>query len=406
MSGGGADTRDHQDDLPGYNVSLGRWFGIPARAHWSVLLVLVLLTQLLAQVELPTALQDRPHLEYWLLGVVTGAAFLAGLAAHELAHALVARRYGIQARRLTLWLLGGMSELDGEPDRPRADLAIAGIGPVVTLALAGSEALLTVPLGTDSAVGVVLTWSAVSNLIIGVFNLLPAAPLDGGRVLRAFVWWRTGDRHRAALVAARAGRLLGMGLMAFGLLNVLAGAFGGLWYAFIGWFLSSASRSEELIVDFGGLAKLTAEDLMRPVRVLAASWWSVATLRQLVEEQHLDQSTFPVIDLDGVAIGAVLRSDLGGTDAVPPDTRLRDVMRRRHGVPLVRRSTPALNVALQLRLGARAVVVVDDARRPIGAVEPEDLTRQTRVPRQEDLVHPDWYPEPGLPVPAQLNVDK
>ena len=170
------------------------------------------------------------------------------LLAHELAHALVARHFGIRVERLTLWLLGGMAELGDEPPSARAELLVAGAGPLTSAAVGvgfGSAGVLLSWAGGPVAVVVVLLWLAMINVILAGFNLLPGIPLDGGRVLRAVLWWWHGDRVRAALTAAGAGHVLGLMMILAGLAELVAfGQLAGVWTLLMGWFLLLAADAE------------------------------------------------------------------------------------------------------------------------------------------------------------------
>src|SRR5512139_1938422 len=178
-------------------VRLGRFAGIPVGVHWSVFVIMLLLVQGLAVAILPAGAAGQAAVVYWGVAVVVAVLFLAALLAHELAHALVARHYGVRVRAITLWLLGGVAELDGEAPHARGDLLIALAGPLVSLASAGlfaAAAAFASAWGAGSLAVTALAWLAVVNAILGLFNLLPGAPLDGGRVLAATLWWVRGDR--------------------------------------------------------------------------------------------------------------------------------------------------------------------------------------------------------------------
>ena len=189
-------------------VRFGKVAGIPVGAHWSVLVVLLLVAEGMAMVVLPELVPDHSPVAYWLAGLLTALIFLGSLLAHELAHALVARTYGLSVQRITLWMLGGVSLLGGEPPTPRADLRVALAGPLASVAVAVGSAALAMAgqvLGAPDLAVATAAWLATMNAVLSVFNLLPGAPLDGGRVLRAFLWRRLGDRDRAEIAAARSG---------------------------------------------------------------------------------------------------------------------------------------------------------------------------------------------------------
>jgi Zn-dependent protease/CBS domain-containing protein len=226
-----------------HGVHLGTIAGIKIGANWSVLVVTALLVQMLALAVVPAGTPVR-----WLLAAAGAVTFLLSLLAHELAHAFVARAFGVRVERVTLWLLGGVAELGGEPPSPRADLLTAAAGPAASAVFGGLVGTFAVGLdaiGAPAGVVAVMRWLAAVNVLLAVFNLLPGAPLDGGRVLRAALWRWHGDRDRAALGAAGVGRVLGWCLVALGAAElVVAGLIGGIWLALIGWFLVSAAGVE------------------------------------------------------------------------------------------------------------------------------------------------------------------
>ena len=205
-------------------VRLGRLAGVDIGVHWTVLVVVLLLALGLSTNVLPIAAPGFVTLAYVSWAFVVAVLFFACLLAHELAHVLVARRFGVKAKRVTLWLLGGVSELDSDPPTPKADLLVAGAGPLTSLVLGGigtGAAFGAGALGLPRLVVVALSWLAGVNLIIGVFNLLPGAPLDGGRILRAILWRFRGDRLKAGVAADRAGAGLGLVLAGVGLVQIL-----------------------------------------------------------------------------------------------------------------------------------------------------------------------------------------
>lgn len=169
--------------------------------------------------------------------------------AHEVSHAVVARRNGVGSDDITLWLLGGAARLKSEAPTPAAEVRIAGVGPLVSFVLGVVFALLTVLLAELDGPGLLveaLAWLAGINVLLAVFNVLPAAPLDGGRLLRAVVWWRTGNRLRATEVATGAGRVLGWLLIGVGIYLVLVGAtVDGIWLLLLGWFMTAMASAEE-----------------------------------------------------------------------------------------------------------------------------------------------------------------
>lgn len=354
-------------------LRLGRVRGIEVRAAPSLLAVAALVTWSLwdrfdgrGDVSSPTA---------FAMAVAGAALFFGSIFAHEAAHALEAQARGVAVRSITLFLFGGVTETRLEARRPADEFALTAIGPFTSfvaaaaLGLAGTGAAEA---GWDEAAAVAghVAWL---NVALGVFNLLPGAPLDGGRILRAVVWRATGDRLRATRVSARAGQLLGGVLIALGLAQVffVPGAFvGGLWQAFIGWFLSQAAAAELAYAEarrwLGDLAAGTLADLwVEPIP-------DELTLDQAVDGwfRRIDADAFPVTR-DGRVVGALHTDDVV---AVPPrrrvQLRVRDVMRPVEGLPAVDAAEPAAE--LWPTLAENGVAIVRDGGR-VGVVTPERL---------------------------------
>src|SRR5256884_1172651 len=232
----------------GQTFSLGRISGIRVGVNWSVLLIVALLAYGLAVGEFPAAAPRHPVAEYVAAALVTAVAYIGSLLAHELAHSLVARRNGLEVEGITLWLLGGVSRLQGEVARPGAEIRVAGVGPLVSLVLGGAFMLVAWLLHAAGVSGVVvaaLAWLGGINLLLAVFNVIPAAPLDGGRLLRAGLWRITADRFKAAVWSARSGQVFGWALVVVAAYLVLVRRqYNWLWFALVGWFLISAATAE------------------------------------------------------------------------------------------------------------------------------------------------------------------
>jgi Zn-dependent protease/CBS domain-containing protein len=366
------------------DIRLGHIAGFRLGVNWSVLVIVWLLTWALASAILPETASGYPTAVYWLAGLAGAIVFFGSLLAHELAHAVMARRAGLDVEGLTLWLFGGVAKLGGQPPTPRADLRIAAIGPATSLVLGGAFGLVAVALagfGAPDLLVAVTVWLAAINLLLGVFNLIPGAPLDGGRVLRALLWRRYGDWTRAALAAARAGRAVGYGLVGLGLLQFLVGAgLGGLWMMLIGWFILMASRAEQ--------SQVIAEHALRGVRIgdvmtrdpHSAPGW--ITVDDLVESYLLGRphSSYPVTGPDGEVEGLVtLRQLRSVTPADRATTRVADVAHPLDQVPTAA-PAEALVDALERSDGATGgrFLVFDDGKL-VGIVSPADIARAIEV---------------------------
>lgn len=361
---------------------VGRFAGIGIGVHWSVLIIFGLLAWMLSASRFPAAYPGNPPWAYVVAGLSAAVVFLLGLLAHEVAHAVVAMRNNISVESITLWVFGGTARLRGDAPTPGAELRIAGIGPLVSLLIGlgfGGVAALLAPAGRADLMAGTFAWLAGINIFLAAFNMLPAAPLDGGRLLRAALWKWRGDRTWAAISAARAGRLLGLLLILFGLWQSLTGAtIGGLWLALIGWFLFGAATGEERQARLGNaLGGMRVADIMSPQPETAPADLTVAELvdHLMRTSRH---STFPLVD-HGRPVGLVTLDRIRN---VPPDRRstttLRDITCARDDLAL---ASPTESVAdlmprLQQSADGRALVVSNDQL--VGIVSPTDVSRAVR----------------------------
>jgi Zn-dependent protease len=225
-------------------IPAGRVLGIRLWLHWSWFVVLGLVVYL-TTVDFGAFYPRMPVTERLVMGIVTGHAFFGCLAAHELAHAVVARRFGVRVRGITLFLFGGVAEIEGELPTPATEFAVALVGPATSVALGSILGLLSVvarDAGWAGAEGVLLTLALV-NLGVTLFNLVPGLPLDGGRLLRAGIWRATGDFVKATRVAAAGGKILAVVLAVSGTALALTGTPQALWYLPMGIFLWTLARA-------------------------------------------------------------------------------------------------------------------------------------------------------------------
>ncbi|HEU4911094.1 MAG TPA: site-2 protease family protein [Actinomycetes bacterium] len=361
-------------------VAVGRIGGVLVRVHWSVVVIAVLLAWSLSSQLFPTSYPEASTLAAWAAGTVAAVVFLLGVLAHELTHAVVARRNGVRVEGITLWLFGGVARLQDEAPDPGAELRIAGSGPLVSLLLGvgfGLAAGVLSAAGFDGLPVGALAWLAGINLLLAVFNILPGAPLDGGRLLRAALWKWRGDRLWATIAAARAGRGLGIVLIGLGLAELLAlGSVAGLWLALIGWFILGAAFVEEQQARLtGSLAGVRAGDVMTPDPDTAPVGISVAEFveRYLLQRRH---TTFLLTDATGRAIGLVTA---GRVKALPRDrwaqTPISAVACPMSEVPVAAPEEPLFELLHRLDgpTGGRALVL--DRGQPVGIISPLDITR-------------------------------
>ncbi len=368
------------------SIRLGRIFGIPVGLDWSLLVIAGLLTFSLAGEQFPAEFPGEAVGAYWVVGLATAALFFASVLAHELAHSVVARRHGVEVDGITLWMLGGVAKLGGESPSARAELLIAAAGPATSVALAvgfGASAITLTTLGAPGLVGSGLAWLSLINAVLVLFNLIPAAPLDGGRILAALLWFHHGNRYRAAATAAQVGVVFGWLLVGVGALGFVAGlGFGTLWTALIGWFLINAARAEgEMARSRLAFGDVHVGDVMTADPPRARGWLTVEGF--LTDDApRLRDRVVPVESFDGTIAGLV---NVDTLRAVPPYER---AMRRvaDYTVPLsaMRTARPDDKLAdVMMRPGRARVdhVVVFDGDRLVGIVAPSAVASLQAVSR-------------------------
>jgi Zn-dependent protease/predicted transcriptional regulator len=361
---------------------VGRLFGIPLRVHVSWLLVFGLISWSLAAGYFPARLPDLPVWSYWVKAVVAAAMFFASIVLHELGHSLVARRHGIGIASITLFVFGGVSQMKEEPRRAGQELQIAIVGPAISLALAalfGGLAALVGTAGEPTGLGAVLTYLAFVNLLVAVFNLLPAFPLDGGRVLRALLWLRSGDLLRATHTAARVGRGLALVLIALGVLRLFGGDVGGVWLMVIGWFIMQAAASGAAQASLRhALHGLRVGDVMATdVRTVPAD----TSLHDLIEQYFIRHTYggYPVVD-DGRVVGLVTLHELRGAPAeARATTRVDRVMVPLRDSMIVDPQTSVADALERMVAAGTGRLVVLDGGRLAGLITANGIVHLTQI---------------------------
>ncbi|NIV57842.1 MAG: CBS domain-containing protein [Actinobacteria bacterium] len=358
---------------------LGRVRGIEIRANWSVLVVVAIVTWSLADQVLPEAIDGYRTGEYWLAAAVLAVAFLAGLVAHELGHSLVAAREGVTVTSITIWLFGGVAQLASSPRDPRAAMRIAGAGPAVSGAL--GVLAVAVSLAFTGLIGGAIAWYGAINLLLALFNLLPAFPMDGGRLYQAWLWARSGDEAQATVRAAALGRTIGGALVVLGILEaVVAGAIGGLWLMLIGWFVREAARAEaqRALLDTP-LRTVPVTEVMTPDPRVATGTMTIEQFVDLAAAAGR-HAAYPVIDRDGAVGGLITLRQVSGlgrdrwstTSVGDLATPLAEVLVVAPGAVV----TDLLEV-MQTNGEGRALVM--DGSRLVGIVAPSDVARLVTV---------------------------
>lgn len=364
-------------------LTFGRIAGVRVGANWTLAIIFGLIAWSFAGRRLPLLHPGFDESLYWATGVLTALIFFAALVAHELGHAVVARHQGVQVEGITLWLFGGVAKLRGDTLTAAGELRIALAGPLVSLALAGAFATIGAGVAAAGASRLMVdmfSWLWRINLLLAAFNMIPAFPLDGGRVLRAILW-----RFRGKLAATRAaawvGRGVGYSLAALGALAFgLQGRPDGLWIGVIGWFVAEAARSENAgVVLKDALDGFEVRDVMAPDPPVAPAWLTLDVLvGSWAHRQRV--SVFPLAGFDGSAAGLLT---LDGIKRVPHDRRA-ETRADAVAVPMSEVPTGApdepFNALLERMAGkpnARALVL--EGGRVVGIVSPSDIDRALEV---------------------------
>lgn len=372
-----------QTQGPG-GIPLFRIAGIPITVDYSWFIVALLVVWSLSAGYFPQRYPGESTRSYWIAGAVTTLLFFASILAHELSHSLVAIRSGIQIPGITLFIFGGVSRLSADAKNPATEFKIAVVGPLssfllalvfrgIASRLAGHQPPLTVA---------VFQYLAFINLALGVFNLVPGFPLDGGRVLRAFWWWKTGSITRATKVASDWGRGFAITLMLFGALQIFAGnLLGGMWFIFIGMFLRGAAEAgyEDLVMRRSLEGVEVREVMIREVVTVPPD----LPLDRLVEQYFLKSGYrgFPVVE-DGRTLGVVSVVNISGiAEGDRPRLTVREVMVPLSDACLIPPGA-SLNEALRkMALGGLGRLLVVEGNRLAGMVTKTGLLRMLEMRR-------------------------
>jgi Zn-dependent protease len=302
-------------------ISIGRIFGIVIKLHYSWFIIFALVTWALAASYFPTAYPNWSLATKIIAGILTSFFFFGSVLLHELMHSVVAQREGIRIEAITLFILGGVSQMSGEPKTAKDEFRMAIAGPASSLVLGGVFwgiwfALRGSNVGSVQFVAAISYWLGYINLALGVFNLIPGFPLDGGRVLRSLLWWRGRNLQSATRIASSIGRGVGFLFILGGIFLVFTSYWlNGIWLALIGWFLESAAAGSyrQLILQDMLKGHVASDIMSRDCQIIPPD----ITIEQLVNENILSRGhrCFPVVSHDHVQ-GLITLRDI---KAVPRD---------------------------------------------------------------------------------------
>jgi Zn-dependent protease/CBS domain-containing protein len=328
-------------------VRLGRLAGVEIGIHWSWALIFALIVWSLADAVFPETNPGLADGAYLAMAIVAVVLFFTSLLLHELGHATRATREGMEIEGITLWIFGGIARFRGMFPSAGAEFRIAIAGPIVTLVIGLVSLALALLIPLPGAIDGVVFWLGYVNLVLLAFNMLPALPLDGGRVLRSALWARKHDFLAATRTAAAIGRGFGQGLIAFGLFIVLfGGVIGGVWLAFIGWFLLMAAEAERAGAEtHEALSGVRVEEVMAPRPVTVGPNDSLEDFMRECFFPHRHVA-YPVVD-GGHPVGLIsFRSVLALPQSSWNEKRVGEVMARLEDLPALTPEMP-LEAAVQ-----------------------------------------------------------
>lgn len=391
-------TEKQSSSLFGGGVNLGKILGTEIVLDYSLLVIGFLVTFNLGMGLLPAWHPEWSLVLTWTVALAAAVLFIASVLAHELSHAVVGRKVGVPIHKITLFLFGGMAHMDAEPDRPRAEFLTAIVGPLTSIAIGVVATFIGLWLGPNTSgvaevdisvlqqfgpIATLMLWLGPINILLGVFNLVPGFPLDGGRVLRSILWWATGDFKRATFYASLAGQGIAWLLIGSGVLMMLGysipifgvGFVPGLWSILLGWFLNYAARR-----SYQQVALSEALDKTPVQRFMLTRLESVPpdiTLSEFVFERllHSDQRFFPVSS-DQTFLGLVRLADAQRVaESEWATTPVGDVMVPASELVLLRPEDEA-SAAMRIltEKGIDPIPVVDQGRL-VGLVRREDVLK-------------------------------
>jgi len=368
------------------SVSLGKIMGIPVTIHYTLWFVFLLIAWSLASGYMPQEYPGLSVVTYWGIGVASAVILFASVLLHELSHSYIAKRNGLPIRRITLFFFGGVSEMTEEPHDPGLEVRMAVAGPLMSFLIAVVLAALWFVgknLHAPVALTATLRYGSLINAILGAFNLLPAFPVDGGRVLRGSIWRRSKNLIRATVVAARVSEILSFLMIGGGLVIMFFGNFiEGIWTIFLGWFIKSGAETSMKQTLVGqALSGATVEDLMtRDVFTVPSD----ISVQQLVSNYFLvhRHGGYPVVK-GGEILGIIT---LQCVRSIPKErwetVTVREAMIPCERTVMVKPTTSALDAMNKMaRENVGRVLVVED-KRLLGIVTRGDLMRTIRTKQE------------------------
>ena len=364
-------------------MRIGSAYGVPIYLDYSFIIIFALIVWSVGFVYMPAAYPKLSDFDYLAIGLFSAILLFASILIHELAHSVVAKRHGLRIGRIRLFLFGGVSEMEGQPNDPVVELKMSAAGPLTSIAIAivcGGLWFASTSAKASALVQAPLYYSFLVNAIVAAFNLIPAFPMDGGRILRALLWRSNHDMIRSTKTAATVGKIFAYVLMIGGIASSFVyNFFTGLWLVLIGYFVYSGAGTElnQTLVQ-RDLAKLTARNMMTRSVDSVSPETTLSDIANKLEDSRYDG--YAVIDSSGDFVGYVNRESIRRVKKDKrSSTAVREVMIPRENIPAIKESDPALET-LQLMNSnnnrSGVIVVLDDASgRFAGVISRGDIIR-------------------------------
>jgi Zn-dependent protease/CBS domain-containing protein len=377
-------------EVLGLAIKLGSFYGIPLYLDYTGFIIFALIAYMVGFGMMPISYPGLSWETYLSIGILSAILLFISIIVHELAHSIVAKNNGLKIGRITVYLLGGVSEMEEEPPTANLELKMSAAGPLTSIAIAVIcflGWLLSIYLHASALIQGPLYYSYFVNAIVAAFNLIPAFPMDGGRVLRSLLWRRNGDMIRSTRTASTIGRISAYGMMFVGVFYLIAiDLFTGFWLILIGWFISSAASSEmnQLLVQ-QDLSQLKASDMMtRSVDSVGPEITLSELSSRFLERKH---NGFPVMESNGEIVGCVTMDDLRHVKREAWGTTfVKDAMTPRAKLVTVKESDPAtlaLTLMTKNKIG-RIFVLSDRGDSLAGIITRSDIMKTVQI---QETIH-------------------
>jgi len=302
------------------SLQVGKISGIKIQLHFTLIIAFALFAWTISTYFMPEYVPNLEQMEYWLLGIVSTILLFFSILLHELSHSLTSQKYGIPVHSITLFIFGGVSDISKEPESAQKEFVIATVGPITSFLISGVFAVLLFSLnGFEftsfeniqlTKIEAILFYGVFINLLLGIFNMIPAFPLDGGRILRSILFKINGDFFQATKISTTVGILFSYLFMGIGAISLFTGnTIGGIWIIIIGWFLNNGVKSYQYYFEIQHLLQnVIAKDVMKTQIITVRDTFSIK--ETLDYFQKYLKSELPIVNDDGILLGVIKNNDV------------------------------------------------------------------------------------------------